>query len=225
MEYNKNIGTILKIKGAASMNKNAMFNLGYGLYVLSARSDGKDNGCIVNTVMQVTDTPLRVMIVVNKKNYTHRMMMETRECTVSMLTEDTPFELIKQFGFQSGRDVEKFDGSYQTERGRNSLLHLKDYVNGYLNCKLVETTDLGTHTMFLAEVTDADVLGTSPSLTYAYYHKHTKPKAPAPAATAEKKPAWRCKICGYIYEGDPLPEDYICPLCKHGAGDFEKVEI
>ena len=119
------------------MNTKAMFNLGYGLYVLSARCDGKDNGCIVNTVMQVTDTPLRVMIAVNKGNLTHRMMMETMECTVSMLTEDTPFELIKQFGFQSGRDAEKFDGTYTAERGSNSLLHLKDYVNGYINCKIV----------------------------------------------------------------------------------------
>lgn len=208
------------------MNTKAMFNLGYGLYVLSARSDGKDNGCIVNTVMQVTDSPLRVMIAVNKANHTHRMMMETMECTVSMLTEETPFDLIRQFGFQSGRDVDKFDGTYQTERGSNSLLHLKDYVNAYINCKIVQTTDLGTHTLFLAEVTDADVLSAAPSLTYAYYHKHTKPQpAAAPAAEKQAKTAWRCTICGYIYEGDPLPEDYICPLCKHGASDFEKVEI
>ncbi len=206
------------------MDKKALFNLGYGLYVLSARCDGTDNGCIVNTVMQVTDTPAQVVIGVNKANHTHRMMMETMECTVSVLSEAAPFDLVRHFGFQSGRDVQKFDGTFAAKRGKNSLLHLTDYVNAHLNCKVISTVDMGTHTLFVAEVTDAEVLSTEPSMTYAYYHANVKPKPAAPAPAAEKKTVWRCTICGYIYEGDPLPEDYICPLCKHGASDFEKIE-
>lgn len=206
-------------------NKKAMYNLGYGLYVLSARCDGKDNACIINTAIQVTTTPNRVIIAVNKANYTHRMIVETGEFTVSMLDETAPFALFQHFGFRSGRDVEKFDGTYSASRSKNSILHLTQHVNAYITCKVVTATDLGTHTLFLADVTDGDVLGKEPSMTYAYYQQNVKPRpAAAPAApTGEKKTAWRCTVCGYIYEGETLPEDYVCPICKHGAADFEKV--
>ncbi len=202
------------------MNSNAMFNISYGLYVLTASEDGKDNGCIVNTLSQVTSTPNTVSIAVNKQNYTHDMIMRTGKFNVSLLSTSADFELFKRFGFQSGRDVNKFEGFEKTNRSENGILYVTESVNAYVSGEVFQTVDLGTHTVFYAKVTDMDVLSDEESLTYAYYHKHVKPQ-PEKATKA----GWRCKICGYVYEGETLPADYVCPLCKHGAEDFEKIEL
>ena len=200
------------------MNQAAMFQLSYGLFVLSAKNDQKDNACIVNTVQQVTTTPNRITVAVNKNNYTHDMIVETGVFNVSILSEEAEFAVFKRFGFQSGRDVDKFaDCDYYT-RAENGRVYLNRYANAYISAKVVATYDLGTHTLFIADVTDAEVLSNVPSVTYTYYHKNIKPK---PEQTKTK--GWRCKICGYVYEGEELPADFICPICKHGAADFEKI--
>lgn len=200
------------------MDRTVLFNLGYGLYVLTAREENKDNGCIINTVMQVTDTPLQLVVGINKNNLTHDMVMRTKKLNLSILSEKAPFSLFQHFGFQSGRDTDKFNQPHLGIRADNELMYLSDFSNGYLSCNISGQLDLGTHTLFVAEVIDATRLNDAPSMTYAYYHAKVKPK---PAVSTAK--GWRCKVCGYIYEGDPLPADFICPICKHGAGDFEKI--
>lgn len=198
------------------MDNAAMYKLTYGLFVLTAKDGEKDNGCIINTAMQVTTTPNRITIVVNKQNYTHDMIMKTKEFNVSCLSQDADFEVFKHFGFQSGRDVDKTEGkSYP--RAENGIIYLQEMTSAYISGKVISETDLGTHTMFLADVTDAKVLSDVEAVSYSYYHKNIKP-APQPAKTA----GWVCKICGYVYEGEELPADFICPLCKHPASDFEK---
>ena len=200
------------------MNNAAMFKLTYGLFVLTAKDGDKDNGCIINTAMQVTAEPNRIIIVVNKQNYTHDMIMKTKEFNVSMIDTEADFELFKHFGFQSGRDVDKMsDVSFS--RSKNGVAYLNEMVNGYISGKVISTTDLGSHTMFLAAVVDGDVLSDYESVTYSYYHKNIKP-APQPV----KKKGWICKICGYVYEGEELPPDFICPICKHPASDFEQIQ-
>ena len=200
------------------MNQAAMFQLSYGLFVLSAKNGEKDNGCIVNTVQQITTTPNRISIAVNKDNFTHDMIKDTGSFNVSILSEEVTFDIFKHFGFQSGRDVDKLKNFSDYERSSNGIFYLNKYANAFLSASVAETVDLGTHTMFIADVTDGEVLSQVPSVTYAYYHKHIKPQ---PQET--KKTGWRCKICGYIYEGEELPTDFICPICKHGASDFERI--
>ena len=200
------------------MNQAAMFQLSYGLFVLSAKNGEKDNGCIVNTVQQITTTPNRISIAVNKDNFTHDMIKDTGSFNVSILSEEVTFDIFKHFGFQSGRDVDKLKNYSDYERSSNGIFYLNKYANAFLSASVAETVDLGTHTMFIADVTDGEVLSQVPSVTYAYYHKHIKPQ---PQET--KKTGWRCKICGYIYEGEELPADFICPICKHGASDFERI--
>ncbi|MEA4964367.1 MAG: flavin reductase [Oscillospiraceae bacterium] len=202
---------------AAPIENKAFFSLSYGLFVLTAK-DGKDNGCIINTAAQLTSTPQRMSITVNKANHTHDMIQKTGEFNVSVLTEEAPFAVFQRFGFHSGRDTDKFDGWDEESRSHNGLRYLGQYANAFFSCRVIEARDCGTHTLFLAEVTEARVLSAAPSITYAYYFAHVKPK---PAVTAEKKKGFICKICGYIYEGDTLPADFICPVCKHGAEDFE----
>lgn len=203
-------------------NKKAMYALSYGLFVLTARQGGKDNGCIINTAAQVTTTPNRITIAVNKTNFTHDMIVSTGAFTLSILSQEADFPLFQRFGFQSGRDADKFAGfAEQTCRGENGIMYVTQGVNAWLSCKVISATDLGTHTLFLADVEDGDVLSDAPSVTYAYYQEHIKPK-PQAAPPSEKK-RWVCKVCGYIYEGDTLPEDYICPICKHPASDFEQL--
>lgn len=195
---------------------NAMFKLSYGLFVLTAKADGKDNGCIINTVMQVTDKPMQISVTVNKKNYTTELIEKTGEFNVSILSEEAKFSVFERFGFQSGRDADKFAGFDGVKRSKNGLLYLTEMTNAYLSAKVVAKLDLGTHIQFIAEVTAGEVLSDTPSVTYAYYFANIKPK-PQPA----KKKGYVCKICGYVYEGDPLPEDFVCPWCKHDASDFE----
>lgn len=200
------------------MDKAAMYKLTYGLFVLTAKEGEKKNGCIINTAMQVTSSPNRIIIVVNKQNYTHDMIARTKEFNVSCLCEGADFEIFKHFGFQSGKNVDKMDGkSYPC--AENGIPYIPDAANAYISGKVISETDLGTHTMFLADVTDAKVLSDAESVTYSYYQKNIKP---APQQT--KKKGWICKICGYVYEGEELPEDFVCPICKHPASDFEPLK-
>lgn len=198
------------------MNNNVMFKISYGLYVLTAKQGDKLNGCIINTLEQVTTSPNKVTIAVNKNNYTHDMIMETGEFNVSILSENVKFDTFKHFGFQSGRDTDKF-ADYSAETSLNGLPYITDGANSYLSAKVISTMDLGTHTLFLADVTDGEILSDEASVTYEFYHKNIK-EAPEKASKG-----WVCKICGYVYEGDVLPPDFICPICKHGASDFEKL--
>lgn len=202
-------------------NPKAMYALSYGLFVLSARQGVKDNGCIINTAMQATTKPNRIVFTVNKQNYTHDMVKETGEFTLSVLSEKADMSLFERFGFQSGREADKFAGfEAHVVRGGNGILYVTQGTNAWLSGKVVSVTDLGSHSLFVADVTDGDVLSADPSATYAYYQANIKPKpAAAPAPTGKKR--WVCKVCGYVYEGDELPADFICPLCKHPASDFE----
>ena len=201
------------------MDDKALRNLSYGLFVLTAKEGDKDNGCIINTVTQVANTPDRISIAVNKNNYTHDMILATGEFNVSILSQDTPFDTFKHFGFQSGRDVDKTVG-INFSRSENGLIYITDTANAYLSGKVIQTVDVGSHTMFIADLVDGAVLSDKESVTYAYYFSNIKP---GPGET-EKKKGWVCKICGYIYEGDELPEDFICPICKHPASDFERLK-
>lgn len=205
------------------MNQKAMYHLTYGLFVLTAALDGKDNGCIINTAGQVTSSPNRISIAVNKANLTHDMILQSGKFNLSILSEQANFELFKHFGFQSGKTADKFAGYTACRRSENGLYYITEGTNAYISAAVEQTIDLGSHTMFIAAVEDMEVLSDVPSATYAYYQSSIKPKPEAKAP--QGKTVWRCKVCGYIYEGEELPEDYICPLCKHPASDFEKVTI
>lgn len=203
------------------MDNTALFKIGYGLYVLTARDGNKLNGCIVNTFAQITSAePCICMLAVNKSNYTHNIIKMTGEFNISCLTTDTPFEVFERFGFKSGRDTDKFDGFDKISVSNNNIPYLTEYSNAYISLKVKETVDCGSHTIFIAEVTDAKNLSDSESLTYAYYHKNIKPR---PQKPKKSNGFWRCKICGYIYESEELPPDFVCPICKHGASDFERI--
>jgi len=202
------------------MDMNAMNNISYGLYVIMAREGDKDNGMICNTVAQVTSSPNRISVTLNKSGYTHDMILRTGVFNACILTESAGFYLFQHYGFQSGRDVNKVAG--QMPRGENGVCYLNDSANAYLSGKVVQTVDLGTHTMFIADVTDAVVLSKEPSVTYSYYHANIKPK-PQPKAEEAGPTKWVCQICGYVYEGDELPADFVCPVCKHPASDFKKM--
>lgn len=197
------------------MDKKSMYKLTYGLFILTARDTDRDNGCIVNTVTQVTTEPNRITVAVNKKNYTHDMIVKTGAFNVSILSEKSKFETYKHWGFQSGRDVDKTE-TITYSRSENGIIYIAEETNAFLSAKVVSMTDLGTHTLFLADVTDGAVLSEEESVTYSYYQKNIKS---APAAAPVKK-GFVCTVCGYIYEGDTLPEDFICPWCKHPASDF-----
>lgn len=204
----------------AKMETKALHKLSYGLFVLSARQDGKDNGCIINTATQVGDSPKRISIAVNKANHTHDMILATGVFNLSLLNTDADFAIFQRFGFQSGRDTDKFQGLETVARSTNGLTYITDCTNAVLSGKVISTVDCGSHTLFVADLSEAIVLGDVPSMTYTYYHEHVKPKKQP--ANAEKKSGWVCEICGYVYEGETLPADFICPLCKHGASDFKK---
>ena len=201
----------------------AMHNLTYGLFVLTACQDGKNNGCIINTAMQVTTTPNRISIAVNKANHTHKMITETGAFNVSIISEKADFELFKRFGFQSGADTDKFAGFDGFKTAENGIAYVTEGTNAYICAKVVASTNLGTHTLFIADVVDMNVISDDASVTYAYYHANIKPKPQEKKKTEDGKSTWRCTICGYEYTGEELPEDFVCPLCKHPASDFEKV--
>lgn len=200
------------------MDTNALFKIGYGLYVLTANDNGKDNGCIINTAMQVTSDPCQIAIAVNKKNYTASMIHNTRKFNISVLSESVKFDTFKHFGFQSGANIDKFANFSNTERTPNGLLYITKDTNAFMSAYVQQEIDLGSHLMFIGQLVASEVLADTPTVTYDYYQKNIKPKPEAP-----KKSGWRCKICNYIYEGEELPPDFICPWCKHGAADFEKI--
>ena len=199
------------------MNMKALFQIGYGLYVVTSNDGNKDNGLIVNTVMQVTNTPERIAVTINKQNYSHEIIQKTGIMNVNCLTVESPFKVFEAFGFTSGRNTDKFAGC-DPIRSENGLVVLPRYINAYMSLKVEQYVDLGTHGMFICSVTEADVVSDLETMTYTYYHKNVKPKP-----ETKKKKGFVCKICGYIYEGDELPADFICPLCKHGASDFEPI--
>ena len=205
------------------IEKEAMYKLTYGLFVLTVKDGEKQNGCIVNTVSMITDSPKRITVFVNKANYTEELLRKTGELNVSVLTESAPFEVFKQFGFCSGRDTDKFAGkSYP--KAENGIYYIPENTNALLSAKVIDAYDYGTHTLFVAEVTEAKTLSNEKSVTYEYYQSNIKPKPQAAKETAQKKGGkWVCKVCGYVHEGEELPDDFICPWCKHPASDFEKI--
>ena len=196
----------------------ALFKIGYGLYVVTCNDGKKDNGLIVNTVSQVTDTPNRIAVTINKANYSHHIIKQTGIMNVNCLTVDAPFKVFEAFGFRSGRNVDKF-ADCTPLRSDNGLVFLPRYINAFMSLKVEQYVDLDTHGMFICSVTEARVLSNAETMTYAYYHANVKPKP-----QTEGKKGYVCKICGYVYEGEELPEDFICPLCKHGAQDFEPIK-
>ncbi len=200
---------------ATKMDPSALFRIGYGLYVVTCNDGTKDNGLIVNTVTQLTNTPNRVGVTINKSNYSHDVIKASGRMNVNCLSEEAPFAVFEAFGFRSGRDVNKF-ADCTPQRSANGLVVLPRYINAYLSLEVEQYVDLDTHGMFICKLTEAAVVSDVETMTYTYYQKNVKPR-PQP----EKKKGYVCKICGYVYEGDPLPEDFICPLCKHGAQDFE----
>ena len=207
-------------QSAERANKNdltALFKLGYGLYVVTSNDGEKDNGLIVNTVTQLTDNPNRVAVNINKENYSHHIIKKTGVMNVNVLSVDAPFALFENFGFQSGRQADKF-AHWKTYRADNGLPFLAQYINAFLSLQVEQYVDLGTHGMFICTVTEARVMSDKPTMTYTYYQENVKPKP-----QTEGKKGFVCKICGYIYEGDVLPDDFVCPLCKHGAADFEPI--
>ena len=195
----------------------ALFNIGYGLYVITSNDGKKDNGLIVNTVSQVTNTPNRIAVTINKANYSHHVIKQTGIMNLNCLSTDAPFKVFETFGFQSGRTVDKF-ANITPLRSDNGLAFLPKYINSFMSLKVEQYIDLDTHGMFICSITEARVISTTETMTYTYYQNNVKPKP-----QTEGKKGFVCVVCGYIYEGEELPEDFICPLCKHGAADFEPI--
>ncbi len=207
-----------------SMDKKAMYRLTYGLFVLTAREGDKINGCIINTAQQVTSSPNRISIAVNKINCTHDMVERSGRFAISVISEVAEFELFERFGFQSGRDVDKwagFEGNYEV--GTEGLPYVTRGVNAWISAEVESMIDLDTHTLFIARITDMEVLSSIPSMTYSYYQERIKLHPQAVGQTLQGQTIWRCRICGYEYVGEEIPDDFICPLCKHPVSDFEKI--
>ena len=201
-----------------SMDMSALFNIGYGLYVVTSNDGRKDNGIIVNTITQVTNTPNRVAVTINKESYSYHVIQKTGFMNINCLSVETPYEVFQNFGFRSGRNVDKFARYDHLFRSNNGLVILPEYINSFMSLKVEDCVDLGTHGMFICSVTEARVFSDKETMTYTYYQKNVKPKP-----QTEGRKGYVCKICGYVYEGDELPDDFICPTCKHGASDFEPI--
>ena len=224
------------------MDKNTMAKLSYGVYVVTAKDGNDYNGCIINTATQIVYTPNIMIVALNKTNHTHDMLKKTKKLCLSVISTDAKPELFERFGFQSGRDVNKFENYDKVKGASNELLYIEDGTNAYICGDVEKVLDFGSHSMFVVKVTDAQIISDAESMTYAYYHEHVKPElakrhsdrakiqadveGKGKSGNGDGKPTkkWVCKVCGYVYEGDELPEDYICPLCKHGAEDFELIE-
>ena len=207
-------------QSSETANKNdlsALFKIGYGLYVVTSNDGKRDNGLIVNTVTQVTNSPNRIAVAINKENYSHHVIRQTGVMNINCLSEDAPFSVFETFGFASGRNVDKF-ANCTPLRADNGLVFLPRYINAFMSLRVEQYVDLGTHGLFICSITEARVISDAPSMTYAYYQEHVKPKP-----ETDGKKGFVCKVCGYVYEGETLPEDFICPLCKHGAADFEPI--
>ena len=208
------------------MDTKAMYKLSYGLFVCTAVKGEKKNGCIINTAIQVASDPNRISIAVNKANYTHDMIKETGKCNISVLSAEAKFDTFKHFGFQSGRDVDKFAADYPESAyaiADNGIPFIKEGTNAYFSLKVEKEVDLGSHTLFICEPEFMTVLSTASSCTYEFYQNNIKPKPEAVGTTPKGETIWRCRICGYEYVGEDLPDDFICPICKHGKEDFEKI--
>ena len=203
------------------IDNKALFKIGYGLYVLAVREGKKDNACIVNVAQQITSDPLQLMLCVNKGNLTHDMLLRTARFNLCALSEEATMKPFQHFGMQSGRTVDKFAECTEVLRAENGIIYLPKFINSFISGQVNRAIDMKTHTMFIANVMESRVLTDVPSITYAYYQEHIKPKATAPAASGKKK--WVCEVCGYEYEGDSLPDDFVCPICKHGKSDFREV--
>ncbi len=207
-------------RAAETADKNdlrALFNIGYGLYVVTTNDGKKDNGCIVNTVTQVTSSPNRVAVTINKDNYTHHVVEQSGIMNVNCLSVEAPFSVFEKYGFQSGRSVDKL-ADVEELRSDNGLRFLPQYINAFFSLKVENYVDLGTHGMFICSITESRVITKAETMTYTYYQNNVKPKP-----ETEGKKGYVCKVCGYVYEGDELPDDFVCPLCKHGAADFEPI--
>lgn len=200
------------------LDPTALFNISYGLYVLTSHDGVRDCGCISNSIMQLTIDPIRIAVSVNKQNHTCEAIRQSGILNISVLTEKATMDVFRRFGFQSGRDVDKFAGSDEPF-SENGLRYLPEVSNALISARVEQIIDCGSHLLFIAEVTQAENLSKEPSMTYSYYFANVKPK---PQPKTEEKHGWRCRICGYEHEGDELPPDFICPLCKHGAEDFER---
>lgn len=200
------------------MNKEILSKISYGLYLLTSKSQGRDNGCIVNTVCQITENPDKILVIVNKSNLTNDFIRESGQFNISVLSEKSKFSTYKHWGFQSGRDVDKTE-NISFQRSDNGLLYITDEANAYFSAEVVDSVDFSSHTMFIAQVTQAEVLSDDNSVTYDYYHKNIKSNG-----DNRNHKGYICMVCGYVYEGDPLPDDFICPWCKHGADAFQKME-
>lgn len=201
-----------------TVDNNALFKISYGLFVVTSNDGNRDNGLIVNTVTQVTNTPNRIAVTINKQNYSHDVIKETGIMNVNCLSTDAPFSVFENFGFKSGKDTNKFESITPT-RSDNGLAVLPEYINSFISLKVESYVDVDTHGMFICTVTEAMVIADTPAMTYTYYQEEVKPK-PTPA----NKKGYVCKICGYVYEGDTLPDDFLCPWCKHGSEDFEELK-
>ena len=199
----------------------ALFKIGYGLYVVTSNDGKRDNGLIVNTVMQVTDSPVRVAVAINKKNYSHDVIKESGKMNVNCLSTEAPFKVFETFGFKSGRDTDKFEGC-SPKYSQNGLVYLPHYINAYFSLAVESYVDLGSHGMFICSVTEAETVSNVESMTYSYYHANVKPKPKKPESQTDKK-RYVCTVCGFIHEGE-LPEDYECPLCNHGREAFEELK-
>ena len=205
------------------MDNKAMYKLSYGLFVLTAKVGDKENGCITNTAVQVASDPNTISFAVNKANYTHDMVMETKRANISVISEAADFELFKHFGFQSGRDVDKFADFRDCKYAENGIPYITKGTNAYFSIDVKQTVDLGSHTLFIGEPTAMEVLADTASATYAYYQSEIKPKPEKVGETKTGQTVWRCRICGYEYVGEEMPDDFLCPLCNHPKADFEKI--
>jgi len=218
-----NLSNKTSLKSPSNLDANAMWKIPYGMYLVTAQDGRRDNGCIVNTVSQVTESPLQISIAINKSNLTHDMIHTTRLLAISILTESTPFSLFEHFGFVSGRDKDKFNKSNMLDnaftRTTGGLYRLLKYTNAVIVAKVVSSIDCGTHSIFIAEVILAEIINNEVSCSYEYYLTNIKPK---PEQTQKGHVSYICKICGYVYNGENLPDDFICPWCKHGVADFEQ---
>ena len=200
------------------IDTSALFKIGYGMYVVTCHDGIKDNGLILNSVIQLTSSPLTVGVVINKQNYSHDVILESGELNVNCLTEEAPFRVFEIFGFQSGRDTDKFEGC-SVNRSDNGLVVLPKVINAYISLKVISYTDLGTHGLFVCEVTESKCVSDAESMTYSYYHRNVKPKP-----ECDKKHGYVCTVCGYVHESDELPDDFVCPVCYHGADAFQPFE-
>lgn len=221
----------------SAVDRKALHSITYGLFVLSSRSNGKDNACITNTLCQVAESPLLVSIAVNKSNYTNELIQKSGIFNVSMISTSAKMDLFKRFGFVSGRDVDKFESYEKTKRSLNGVLYITESTCSFLSASVVQTVDVGSHWLYIAQVTEAKKLSDEAPCSYSYYLSDIKVRSVEASGNvadagvkgseskAEKKATWVCKICGYVYEGDPLPADFICPICKHGAADFERETV